>query len=863
MPLKQTLYSLLFLFFLFLSPNAFAELVIGKVADKETSEALQGVEVYWSTRVDDKEYTNAEGIFRIEKLQSDSSANLILEYTGKETIVLSQKDIIDFEVNVAMKAKGVQSVTASRWEQDIIEVPASIVVISREEIEQNGYITLQEILENVPGLFTTEHRSETGVSVGIRGFWADFNKSVMIQVNGVNMLNERRNDFPLFKINVPVESIDKIEIVRGPMSVIYGAGAFFGVVNIITNDGRTPSRNMITSGISNPLGHKQFFRYSANDRGLGISINAMHYEHLGFPEEWDSLTLQSTFDAAPDAVAGYPDVVNIADYEGLTMNPERYSRKHQSVNLAVNYEDIFASIHYAYSDIGFSFLQPGPDDRNFYKSSTGNYQIGYGKSALFNDRFDFQIKSTYMRSLVDAEYRYYSDTAFTIGENHVASFRNEFNTRWKAFKSDDQSSFAMDIFSGLYYNNNFINNSYYNAPEFNLRNWYVGLDTNSHVHTYAGYLQADIKWDKVQLVAGGRIEKESAYEMLNLRNAGFYDTITGVLLGGDITDTNEFTQLRLQGTKPSFGWKFIPRLAVIWKLHDDVDAENKHVLKFMAARGLKLANVAQNANDIMVNNYKYYSLPSQADDSLLYLQPENTWTFETGYIFNKHIEENYEFQLDFNGFFNYLDGLISRELDDPGGTFVAFSRNASTIGSFGVEAVGSYKRFLNKGKSYENRKETILDESRIPRRPYIIATGSFTAVRTTYLSDNKADSTISFSPPFLATLQLRGTYRIFRFGVMGNLVGPMRALYDDKSGSYLGDPADAYVRVSANIRAELPFSKDKPSSKDFDCSIYFNLKVDNLLNAQYHYPTYSNNSWASRGFLGRGRQLLFTVGFLF
>ena len=70
-------------------------------------------------------------------------------------------------------------------------------------------------------------------SYGVRGFWSKgWNDNVIIMVNGVDQISDYFNDYPLTTIAVPVEAIDKIEVVRGPMSVIYGSGAFFGAINI-------------------------------------------------------------------------------------------------------------------------------------------------------------------------------------------------------------------------------------------------------------------------------------------------------------------------------------------------------------------------------------------------------------------------------------------------------------------------------------------------------------------------------------------------------------------------------------------------------------------------------------------------------
>ena len=88
-----------------------------------------------------------------------------------------------------------------------------------------------------------------------------FQSNVMIQVNGVSMLSERRNDFPLYQINVAIESISRIEIIRGPSSVIYGAGAFYAVINIITLD---PAAKEVSGFGSVGLGSQNSFNQTVH-----------------------------------------------------------------------------------------------------------------------------------------------------------------------------------------------------------------------------------------------------------------------------------------------------------------------------------------------------------------------------------------------------------------------------------------------------------------------------------------------------------------------------------------------------------------------------------------------------------------------
>jgi len=123
-------------------------------------------------------------------------------------------------------------VTASSIEQNLRDAPASISVITRNDLQKKPVQNLKDVLKDVPGVqITNESDNRQGVS--IRGLGSGY---TLILVDGkrVNSRNAvfRHNDFDLSWI--PAESIERIEVVRGPMSSLYGSDALGGVVNIIT-----------------------------------------------------------------------------------------------------------------------------------------------------------------------------------------------------------------------------------------------------------------------------------------------------------------------------------------------------------------------------------------------------------------------------------------------------------------------------------------------------------------------------------------------------------------------------------------------------------------------------------------------------
>jgi outer membrane receptor for ferrienterochelin and colicins len=127
---------------------------------------------------------------------------------------------------------------ASRWEQKVAAAPASVSLVTADDIRRYGYTTLAEILSGVQGLYTTYDRDYS--YIGVRGFQrpGDFNGRILILVDG-HRLNDSVYESVLIGTDglVNVEDIERVEVIRGPSSSIYGASAFLAVINIVTRRG--------------------------------------------------------------------------------------------------------------------------------------------------------------------------------------------------------------------------------------------------------------------------------------------------------------------------------------------------------------------------------------------------------------------------------------------------------------------------------------------------------------------------------------------------------------------------------------------------------------------------------------------------
>lgn len=125
-------------------------------------------------------------------------------------------------------------VTAAGYEQEVKDAPASITVIPREKLEQGAYTNLHDALRDVPGVILTPSDNNSN-DISLRGMGANY---TLILVDGKRMSTRETQTNGSTGTDQswipPLEAIERIEVVRGPMSSLYGSDAMGGVVNIIT-----------------------------------------------------------------------------------------------------------------------------------------------------------------------------------------------------------------------------------------------------------------------------------------------------------------------------------------------------------------------------------------------------------------------------------------------------------------------------------------------------------------------------------------------------------------------------------------------------------------------------------------------------
>lgn len=173
---------------------------------------------------------------QILALASIMLITLPIESYGDQEAVLSQ-DIATLEQLLNTEITTVTG--ASKYQQELTDAPASVSIVTSDDIRKGGYRTLAEVLNSVRGFYTTYNRAYS--FVGLRGFSppADFGTRLLVLVDG-HRLNDAvfeqapvGSDFP-----IDLDMIDRVEVIRGPGSALYGTNAFLAVINVITRNGK-------------------------------------------------------------------------------------------------------------------------------------------------------------------------------------------------------------------------------------------------------------------------------------------------------------------------------------------------------------------------------------------------------------------------------------------------------------------------------------------------------------------------------------------------------------------------------------------------------------------------------------------------
>ena len=278
------------------------------------------------------------------------------------------------------KLEEITVTTAAGYEQKLVDAPASISVITQEDLQKKPYANLLDAVKDIEGVDIGESTDKSGQgTVSMRGMGADY---TLVLIDGKRQNNNGDiypNDFGGLQFaNIPpISMIERIEVVRGPMSTLYGADAMGGVINIITKK--------ISKEWTGSISHSRTFQTDSSwgdkdttdisimgpliENKLGLSLRGSFYDNEKSNPEWAKATYNGVDVSKNNTSFGgngkTMDNQNWTFGTGLTFTPndahtikadfdiakQRYDNTAGSVGTVDSYQTIYTNQRVGYAPI--------------------------------------------------------------------------------------------------------------------------------------------------------------------------------------------------------------------------------------------------------------------------------------------------------------------------------------------------------------------------------------------------------------------------------------------------------------------------------------------------------------------------------
>ena len=250
--------------------------------------------------------------------------------------------------------------TGAKYAQDIRQVSGSVSIVTAEDIRRFGYRTLEDVLQSMAGLYASYDRNY--MQIGARGFSrpTDFNNRILLLIDG-HSTNESMwgSAFLGDEQALNLRAVERIEVVRGPASALYGTGAMFAIINIITQSGTSQGTRVEVGGGS-------FGRQFASAAG-GFALGARGAVAMsGMVENRDGQDLY------------FPEFDSPATHNGIAHNLD-YQRR-AGGRLSARVRDLSLQAQYTYRVTGIptaSYGQIFNDPLSQVRDAAGYLELKY------------------------------------------------------------------------------------------------------------------------------------------------------------------------------------------------------------------------------------------------------------------------------------------------------------------------------------------------------------------------------------------------------------------------------------------------------------------------------------------------------
>src|SRR5579863_1408026 len=229
-----------------------------------------------------------------------------------------QPDLSEVSIEDLMN---IEVTSVSKKEQKMSQAAAAIFVITQEEIIRSGATNIPDLLRMVPGMDVSQINANTW-AVSARGFNDQFSNKLLVLIDGRAVYTPLLGGVNWDTQDVPLEDIDRIEVIRGPGAVIWGANAVNGVINVVTKRAADTQGTLVTAGGGTEGQAQATVRYGGTIRGrTSYRIFSDYFTHGTLPavgggsddDDWHLLH------------GGFRADTNISTKDSLTVQGDLYS----------------------------------------------------------------------------------------------------------------------------------------------------------------------------------------------------------------------------------------------------------------------------------------------------------------------------------------------------------------------------------------------------------------------------------------------------------------------------------------------------------------------------------------------------------
>ena len=521
----------------------------------------------------------------------------------------------------------VKITTASKKSQEINEVPANVVLITRKDIQTQGYQTLEDLISDIPGFYSLGNGYFFGgTNYGVRGFSTIGSfTNVMILVNGVNQMEDFSNGFSTDKITVPIQAIDRVEVIKGPMGVFYGSTAFFGVINIITDEYKEgESNNAISSSYGSLNTLETFARLTGVEGDFKYSFNGSYSKSDGMDIPYSEL--QSNEKLLKNAYG--------IEEGATTKNQLGYANKY--FNFSGNFKGFSFNVDFSDRGEGMMGLVPALDfDRGWYaKISATTISAAYTKQVR-----KAHLKLRYTTSI----YEYKAERIDIIRVNNYNSLGVQTSAQEIDLNVVIPFSKKVELNAG-------ISDRIVGKVDRQIDAKLLGLQDrstsiNAPFNTFSAFTELEYRpFKKILIIGGARVEKTNDYSIVS------YSFDSANVFGEERNNKTDIGDLQ-----------FIPRVATIYKFSDTKS------VKLMYSQSKKRPS--------------FVELDNRFESNLGSLNFAEIKTLESNY------NQSFKNVVNFNVgvFYNDLSNLIIRTVEIIDNKSVSSSSNKGRLTTIGSE----------------------------------------------------------------------------------------------------------------------------------------------------------------------------------